>query len=78
MVDLPHGAMPDMLITAAEKLDGVRVDSIRPHTGLLEAHRELELIDHIAAADGTHRQTAGARRRGAAGAAGRLVHGRAG
>jgi hypothetical protein len=42
--------MPDMLITAAEKLTGVRVDSIRPHTGLLEAHRELELIDHIAAA----------------------------
>src|SRR6476646_11302196 len=52
VVDLPPGAMPDMLITAAEKLVGVRVDSIRPHTGLLEAHRELELIDHIAAADG--------------------------
>ena len=51
VVDLPPGAMPDMLITAAEKLNGVRVDSIRPHTGLLEAHRELELIDHIAAAE---------------------------
>ena len=50
IVDLPPGAMPDMLITAAESLNGVRVDSIRPHTGLLEAHRELELIDHIAAA----------------------------
>lgn len=50
VVDLPPGAMPDMLITAAERLEGVRVDSIRPHTGLLEAHRELELIDHIAAA----------------------------
>ena len=50
IVDLPPGAMPDMLITAAENLNGVRVDSIRPHTGLLEAHRELELIDHIAAA----------------------------
>ena len=44
--------MPDMLITAAENLNGVYVDTIRPHTGLLEAHRELELIDHIAAADG--------------------------
>ncbi|PRC46423.1 amino acid-binding protein, partial [Mycobacterium sp. ITM-2017-0098] len=32
--------------------NGVYVDSIRPHTGLLEAHRELELIDHVAAADG--------------------------
>jgi hypothetical protein len=50
VVDLPPGAMPDMLITAAETLNGVYVDSIRPHTGLLEAHRELELIDHIAAA----------------------------
>jgi hypothetical protein len=50
VVDLPPGAMPDMLITAAEQLKGVYVDSIRPHTGLLEAHRELELIDHIAAA----------------------------
>jgi hypothetical protein len=49
VVDLPPGSMPDMLITAAEALNGVRVDSIRPHTGLLEAHRELELIDHIAA-----------------------------
>lgn len=51
VVDLPAGSMPDMLITAAEKLHGVHVDSIRPHTGLLEAHRELELIDHVAAAD---------------------------
>ncbi len=50
VVDLPAGSMPDMLITAAEALKGVRVDSIRPHTGLLEAHRELELVDHVAAA----------------------------
>jgi hypothetical protein len=51
VVDLPPGAMPDMLITAAENLNGVYVDAIRPHIGLLEAHRELELIDHVAAAD---------------------------
>jgi hypothetical protein len=50
VVDLPAGAMPDMLITAAEGLSGVRVETIRPHTGLLEAHRELELIQHVAAA----------------------------
>ena len=50
VVELPLGAMPDMLITAAEQIKGIRVDTIRPHTGLLEAHRELELIDHIAAA----------------------------
>jgi hypothetical protein len=52
VVELPAGAMPDMLITAAERINGVYVDTIRPHTGLLEAHRELELIDHIAAAHG--------------------------
>ena len=50
VVDLPAGAMPDRLITAAEALPGVRVDSVRPHTGLLEAHRELELLDRVAAA----------------------------
>jgi len=50
VVGLPAGSMPDSLITAAEGLNGVRVESIRPHTGLLEAHRELELIDHVAAA----------------------------
>lgn len=50
VVDLPQGSMPDTLITAAENLSGVYVDSIRPHIGLLEAHRELELIDHVAAA----------------------------
>jgi hypothetical protein len=53
VVELPPRAMPDTLITAAEALNGVRVDSLRPHIGLLEAHRELELIDHVAAADGT-------------------------
>ncbi len=51
VIELPLGAMPDTLITAAESLSGVRVDSVRPHTGLLEAHRELELLDHVAAAD---------------------------
>ncbi|BBZ14675.1 amino acid-binding protein [Mycobacterium branderi] len=53
VVELPPAAMPDTLITAAEALNGVRVDSLRPHTGLLEAHRELELIDHVAAAGAT-------------------------
>lgn len=53
VVELPAMAMPDTLITAAEGLSGVRVDSLRPHTGLLEAHRELELIDHVAAAGDT-------------------------
>ena len=37
-----------MLITAAEKIKGVYVDSIRPHTGLLEAHRELVVTETLA------------------------------
>ena len=53
VVELPARAMPDTLITAAEALNGVRVDSLRPHTGLLDAHRELALIDHVAAAGDT-------------------------
>jgi hypothetical protein len=51
VIELPPGAMPDTLITAAESLPGVRVDSVRPHTGLLEAHRELELLDRVAVAE---------------------------
>lgn len=50
VVDLPAGVMPDALISAAHAIKGVAVDSIRPYTGMLEAHRELELIDHVAAA----------------------------
>src|SRR6202042_1153801 len=53
VVERPPGGMPDTLITAAEALNGLRVDSLRPHTGLLDAHRELALIDHVAAAGKT-------------------------
>ncbi len=51
VVDVPPGALPDSLITAAEKVKGVRVDSIRPYSGLLDTHRELELVDQVATAD---------------------------
>lgn len=52
VIELPTGALPDVLITAAEALDGTRVDAVRPFTGVLDAHRELELIDTVAAAPG--------------------------
>lgn len=52
VIELPAGSMPDTLISTAEALPGVVVDSVRPHTGLLDAHRELELVDHIAGTDG--------------------------
>jgi hypothetical protein len=50
VVDVAHGSLPDTLLTAAEQLAGVRVDSIRPYTGILDTHRELELIDQVATA----------------------------
>lgn len=50
VVTLASGSLPDALITAAEQVEGVRVDSIRPYTGKLDTHRELELLDRIATA----------------------------
>lgn len=47
-VELPTGRPPDVLITAAESVPGVAVESVRPHSGRLETHHELELIDEIA------------------------------
>lgn len=49
VVDLPAGALPDTLITAAEKVTGIHVDSLRPFAGVLDTHQELELIDLVAA-----------------------------
>lgn len=50
VVDIAPGKLPDTLITAAERLTDVHVDSIRPFSGLLDGHRELELVDRVAGA----------------------------
>ncbi|NNH72561.1 amino acid-binding protein [Nocardia uniformis] len=50
VVEVPSGALPDTLITAAESLADVLVDSLRPYSGMLDTHRELELIDQVASA----------------------------
>lgn len=55
VVDLPLGALPDTLITAAAKA-GAHVDSVRPYAGVLDTHRELELVDHVATAHGDRLQ----------------------
>ena len=47
-VELPAGRPPDVLITAAESVPGVEVESVRPHSGRLDTNRELELIEQIA------------------------------
>lgn len=48
VVDLGARALPDTLITAAEALEGITVDAIRPYAGVLDPHHELELIDEVA------------------------------
>jgi hypothetical protein len=54
VVDLPAGRLPDSLITAAQAVPGVSVESLRPFAGPLDTHRELELLDALAhAAEGT-------------------------
>ena len=47
-VELPSGRPPDVLITAAESVRDVQVESVRPYSGRLDTHRELELVDRIA------------------------------
>ena len=48
VVELPSGRLPDTLITAAESVAGVEVDAVRPDAGILDTHRELELVEEIA------------------------------
>lgn len=49
IVDLPPGRQPDSLITSAESIPGVRVESVRPDPGVAGMHREWELVEAIAA-----------------------------
>ena len=50
VVDLPRDRLPDSLITVAQGVDGVTVESLRPFAGPLDTHRELELLDALARA----------------------------
>ena len=49
VVELPSGRLPDVLITAAESVPDVEVDAVRPYAGVLDTHRELELVEQVAA-----------------------------
>ncbi len=49
IVELPTGRPPDVLITAAERLPGVQVESLRPTSGKLDTNRELELVEAVTA-----------------------------
>jgi hypothetical protein len=50
VVELPPGRLADSLVSAAAQVEGVRVESIRPYAGQIDPHRELELLDSLAAA----------------------------
>ena len=50
LVQLPPGGLADMLITASQSVPGVVVESLRPYLGADDLHRDLELVDELAAA----------------------------
>ena len=54
VVAMPPGGLADRLITAAQRVPGVVVESLRPYYGAQDLHRDLELVDVLAAspADG--------------------------
>lgn len=48
VVELPPDRLPDGLITAAQSVAGVTVESLRPFSGALDTHRELALVEALA------------------------------
>ena len=49
LVQLPPGGLADVLITSAQSVPGVQVESLRPYLGADDLHRDLELVDELAA-----------------------------
>jgi ACT domain len=49
VVEVPPDKLADSLVSAAASVEGVRVESIRPYAGQIDPHRELELLDNLAA-----------------------------
>lgn len=47
------GGLVDKLITAAESVEGVYVESVRPYAGGHEIHRDLELVEQLAVDPGS-------------------------
>ncbi|MCW2621909.1 MAG: amino acid-binding protein [Frankiales bacterium] len=49
LVVVPPGGLADTLITAAQSVPGVIVESLRPYLWAEDLHRDLELVDELAA-----------------------------
>lgn len=50
LVELPAGGLADRLITGAQGVPGVVVESLRPYAGAVDLHGDLELIEALAGA----------------------------
>ncbi|QGU01822.1 hypothetical protein CKALI_04720 [Corynebacterium kalinowskii] len=48
VVSLPQGTLPDSIITAAQALPGVIVDSIRPFSGVVDRRGQIEMLAAVA------------------------------
>jgi hypothetical protein len=48
VVSLPDNGLADTLISAAQSVPGVRVESIRPHPRAAETIRDLDIVDSLA------------------------------
>lgn len=48
VVTLPAGVLPDTIITAALKLPGVDIDSIRPFAGRVDRRGQINMLDAVA------------------------------
>jgi hypothetical protein len=55
LVVLPPGGLADRLITSAQSVPGVVVESLRPHLGGTDLRRDLDLVEEMASAP--HRAT---------------------
>ena len=52
LVQLPVGGLADALITSAQSVPGVVVESLMPYFGADDLHRDLELVDELATEPG--------------------------
>ena len=49
LVELPTGGLADSLLTAVHMVDGAGVESLRPWSGGVDLHRDLDLVEAFAA-----------------------------
>lgn len=48
VVSIPTNILPDSLITAAQKIDGIEVDSIRPFSGTVDRREQIAMLAEVA------------------------------